>query len=41
MIVGLVVITLVLAAPLDLFVAFILETQKKVEITKDLIESLT
>lgn len=40
-IVGLALITLVLAATIDLFIAFILQTQQKVEITKGLIESLT
>lgn len=40
-IIGLTLIALVLAAPIDVFIAFVLETRQKVEITKGLIESLT
>ena len=40
-IIGLVLITLVLVAPIDVFIAVILQTQQKVEITRGLIESLT
>lgn len=38
---GLALVALVLVAPIDIFIAFILQTQQKVEITKELIESLT
>jgi len=40
-VVGSALVTLVLVAPIDVFIAFILQTQQKIEITKDLIESLT
>ena len=40
-IIGLTLITLVLVAPIDLFLAFILQTRQKIEVTKELIESLT
>lgn len=40
-IIGLALITLVLIAPIDVFVAFVLETRQKVEITTGLINSLT
>jgi len=40
-IVGLMLITIVLVAPIDIFVAFVLQAKEKVEITKDLIDSLT
>jgi len=40
-IVGFALIAIVLAAPIDIFVSFVLQAKQKVEITKGLIETIT